>query len=147
MKSLVAKIAGAVIITVAMVGCNNENDEQPMGPRYAFVDEQTVIDVTPQTESFDLECLYLWPINEESMYIQLPMISVDASLSTAVEGEDFIFDKYSDNITLTGHKIRIPVQIIAGRITDEVKIVFVIDEIADRDLPSHTTVILRPASE
>lgn len=147
MKSMFVKLAGVILLAAAVVGCEKDDNEQPSGSRYAFVEEQKVVEVTPQTESFDLECLYLWPINEESLYVQLPLISVDKNLSTAVEGEDFTMPEYGEGITLTGRKFRIPVQVAADRITTEKKIVFVIDEIDNQDLPSHTTVILRPAAK
>ncbi len=147
MKSIFVKLTGAILLAAAVIGCEKDDNEQPSGPRYAFVEEQQVVDVTPQTQSFDLECLYLWPINEQSAYVQLPLISVDKSLSTALEGEDFTLPEYGEGITLTGRKFLIPIQVAADRITAEKKIVFVIDEIGNRDLPSHTTVILRPAAE
>lgn len=146
MKSFFVRLFGLMLLASAVVGCDKEDNDQPAGARYAFCDERMIVEVTPQTDSFDLECLYLWPINDDSIYIPVPTISVDKNRSTTVEGKDFVLPQYGEDVTLTGHKFRIPIRVFAERITEEVKIVFVIDEIADRDLPSHTTVILRPAA-
>jgi hypothetical protein len=79
----------SVVITfyraaATFVGCDKDKNEQPAGARYAFCDEQTIVEITPQTESFDLECIYLWHINEEDIYLPIPLVSVDKTLSTAV---------------------------------------------------------------
>ena len=76
------RYAGFRITT--FVGCDKDKNEQPAGARYAFCDEQTIVEITPQTESFDLECIYLWHINEEDIYLPIPLVSVDKTLSTAV---------------------------------------------------------------
>lgn len=147
MKPIFAKLAGLIILATAVAGCDKDDNTQTEGARYAFVEEQTIIDVTPQTESFDLECFYLWPITDEAIYIQLPIISVDKRLSTAVEGEDFIIPEYGEGVTLHGDKFTIPIQVVAGRITEEKTVVFVLDEPGIEDQLLRTTVILRPIAE
>lgn len=147
MKSMFVKLAAVMLLAAAVTGCEKDENEQPEGLRYAFAEEQTVVNVTPQTVSFDLECLYLWPITDETIYIQLPIISVDKALSTAVEGEDFTLPEYGEGVTLEGNKFSIPVKVVADKITEEKTVVFVIDDDADQDQLSQTTVILRPAAE
>ena len=53
---------------------------------------------------------------------------------------------YGDGVTMKGRILHIPIQLAAERITEEIKIVFIIGDLADSDLPLHTTVILRPAA-
>ena len=47
---------------------------------------------------------------------------------------------------MNGRILHIPIQLAAEMITEEIKIVFIIGDLADSDLPLHTTVILRPAA-
>lgn len=47
---------------------------------------------------------------------------------------------------MKGRILHIPTLLAAERITEEIKNVFIIGDLADCDLPLHTTVILRPAA-
>ncbi len=86
----------------------------------------------------------MYLLNEDDIYLPIPLVSVDKSLSTAVEGEHLPL--YGDGVTMKGRILHIPTLLAAERITEEIMIVFIIGDLADCDLPLHTTVILRPAA-